>query len=92
MSEVQEQLLVIQDKDRRIAKMAQESEDVPARKDMIRTRLEDHQAALEAVQDDHKKLSAKQKEIEGGIVALHEKGDKYKDQQISVKTNKEYSS
>jgi predicted nucleic acid-binding Zn-ribbon protein len=91
VSEVQEHLLVIQDKDRRIAKMAQESEDVPARKDMIRTRLEDHQNALEAVQKDNKKLTAKQKEIEGAIVALHEKGNKYKAQQISVKTNKEYS-
>ena len=90
MSEVQEQMLIIQDRDRRIAKMKQESQDVPARKEMIKTRLEDHQAALEQAQEDQKKLLAKQKEVEGAIEALKEKGTKYKEQQITVKTNNEY--
>ncbi|MEM7397230.1 MAG: hypothetical protein AAF492_33330, partial [Verrucomicrobiota bacterium] len=58
MSEVQEKLLVIQDRDRRIAKMTQESQDVPARKEMIKTRLQDSQTALANAQEEGEALKA----------------------------------
>ena len=85
-----QQLLVLQDRDRRATQLERERRDIPAHKDEIESRLHEHQETLRGAVEDFKKHELKIKEIEGDIEAEHQKIAKYKDQQLSVKNNDEY--
>jgi len=85
-----EALLVLQEKDRKIAKLHREIRDIPARKSDIEKQLEGAKVRLAQARETLKKCAAdlKQLEIEAG--AHSEKIVKYKQQQMEAKTNDQY--
>lgn len=85
-----EALLVLQEKDRKIAKLQREIRDIPARKADIEKQLEGAKLKLSQAREVLKKNAAdlKQLEIEAG--AHSEKIIKYKQQQMEAKTNDQY--
>jgi predicted nucleic acid-binding Zn-ribbon protein len=70
--------------------LKQESKDIPARKELIQSRLAEHKEALHTVQEDKKKKNLGIKEIEGEVEACQHKIGRFRTQQFEVKTNKEY--
>lgn len=85
-----EDLLVIQDKDRRLARLTQEAKDIPLRKKELDRRLDAHRCSLEQANEDLKKATASVKQTEGEIELLNGKIRKYKEQQFQIKNNDEY--
>ncbi len=85
-----EQLLVLQDRDRKIIQLTRETQDIPKRKELTETRLQEHRAAVEAGQEDVKKNQSAIKQVELEIDSLREKIYKLRDQQTKIKTNEEY--
>lgn len=85
-----EALLVLQEKDRKIAKLQREIRDIPARKADIEKQLEGAKAKLNQSREALKKVNSdlKQLEIEAGT--HNEKIIKYKQQQMEAKTNDQY--
>jgi hypothetical protein len=85
-----EALLVLQEKDRKIAKLQREIRDIPARKADIEKQLEGAKTKLNQSRETLKKVTAdlKQLEIEAGT--HNEKIIKYKQQQMEAKTNDQY--
>lgn len=85
-----EDLLVIQEKDRRLARLTQEAKDIPLRKKELDRRLDAHRCSLEQAQEDLKKSQASVKEAEVEIEVINGKVRKYKEQQFQIKNNDEY--
>ena len=85
-----EKLLVVQDRDRKIAHLLQEQVDLPARKKLIESRLHAHNESLKGVQEELKKQGAKIKRIEGEIEGGKEQIRKYREQEFQIKSNVEY--
>lgn len=85
-----EKLLVLQDRDRKIKQLTKESDDIPARRKLSETRLQEHKAALQAAQDDLKKNAAAIKGVELEIDTLRQRILKLREQQTQIKTNEEY--
>jgi len=85
-----EALLVLQEKDRKIAKLQREIRDIPARKADIEKQLEGAKTKLNQAREALKKVTAdlKQLEIEAGT--HNDKVTKYKQQQMEAKTNDQY--
>jgi len=85
-----EALLVLQEKDRKIAKLQREIRDIPARKADIEKQLEGAKTKLNQAREALKKVNSdlKQLEIEAGT--HNEKVIKYKQQQMEAKTNDQY--
>jgi predicted nucleic acid-binding Zn-ribbon protein len=85
-----EALLVLQEKDRKIAKLQREIRDIPARKADIEKQLEGAKTKLNQAREALKKVTSdlKQLEIEAGT--HNEKIIKYKQQQMEAKTNDQY--
>ncbi|MCS6771889.1 MAG: C4-type zinc ribbon domain-containing protein [Kiritimatiellae bacterium] len=85
-----EQLLVLQDRDRRIKQLKREIEDIPARKKLHEKALQEHKAALNAAHEALKKNAAAIKAIDLEIESLRQKIGKLRAQQNTVRTNEEY--
>lgn len=85
-----EKLLVLQDRDRKIKQLTKESDDIPARRKLSETRLQEHKAALQAAHDDLKKNAAAIKGVELEIETLRQRILKLREQQVQIKTNEEY--
>jgi len=85
-----EALLVLQEKDRKIAKLQREIRDIPARKDDIDKQLEGAKTKLNQAREVLKKNTADLKQLEIEAAAHHEKILKYKQQQMEAKTNDQY--
>jgi predicted nucleic acid-binding Zn-ribbon protein len=85
-----EALLVLQEKDRKIAKLQREIRDIPARKADIEKQLEGAKARLAAARDALKQTTSDLKQLEVEDAALHDKIVKYKQQQMEAKTNDQY--
>lgn len=85
-----EKLLVLQDRDRKIKQLLRDSEEIPARKKLSETRLNEHKSALHASQEELKKNSAAIKSVELEIETHRERILKLRTQQNSVRTNEEY--
>ncbi len=85
-----EALLVLQEKDRKIAKLQREIRDIPARKADIEKQLEGAKTRLTQGREALKKITAdlKQLEIEAGTHG--DKITKYKQQQMEAKNNDQY--
>lgn len=90
MSTIIERLLVIQDRDRKIARLTREAEDLPARAREIKSRLDTHRESLKAAHEDVKKNAAATKQIEVEIDACKQKIAKFREQQFQIKSNEEY--
>ncbi len=90
MSSELEQLLILQDRDRKITRLTREASDIPARKEQIESRLGDNRRSLEEARDELKRKEVESKSTEGRIEDLKERVKKYKNQQMAVKNNDEY--
>lgn len=85
-----ERLLIVQEHDIRIREMERELRDIPERKKIEKNRLNEHNKALaeaeqemQARQSDIKKLELEAQSLHGKIATLRQ-------QQLSLKTNKEF--
>jgi uncharacterized protein len=85
-----DRLLIIQDRDRKIAELSREHEDIPLRIQQVEARLTAHRDALHAAQEDVKKGATAMKQIEGDIDARKQKIAKFREQQFQIKSNVEY--
>ena len=90
MSPLIEKMLTLQDRDRRMLQLLREQKDVPARKQLIETRLQAHRESLKASQEEIKKHTATLKNLEVEIEAKKNQIKKYRDQQLQAKKNEEY--
>lgn len=85
-----ERLLVLQDRDRKIKQLTRESNDIPARRKLSESRLQEHKAALHASQEELKKNAAAIKGVELDVESGRERILKLRTQQNQIKTNEEY--
>jgi len=85
-----EALLVLQEKDRKIAKLQREIRDIPSRKAEIETQLEHAKTRLAAAREDQMKVESDLKQLEVEAESRREKIIKYKQQQMDAKTNEQY--
>lgn len=92
MESVIEKLLVVQDLDVRIREIEQELKDIPARKNRERTRLASHREALAKAQEAIKATQADLHRLELENKSCLEKINKLRQQQVDLKTNKEFQS
>jgi hypothetical protein len=83
-------MLTLQDRDRKILQLLREQKDVPARKQLIETRLQAHRESLKASQEEIKQHTATLKNLEVEIEGKKEQIKKYRDQQLQAKKNEEY--
>lgn len=90
MSTNLEKLLVVQDRDRKIRRLTREVSDIPARKQRIESRLEEHRRVLNQINEEIKKKNLQAKEIEAEVAAAREKINKLRNQQFEVKSNDDY--
>ncbi len=90
MSTHLEKLLTVQDRDRKIRRLSKEIVDIPARKQMIESRLEEHRHVLKQINEEIKKKNLRVKEIEAEVVSAQEKTGKLRQQQFEVKSNDDY--
>ena len=90
MAKAIEQLLVVQACDQEIRRLRKEMEDIPLRKQQIESRLNAHKEGL--AQAEHALLEARTriKHLEGEIEAARQRIQKYRDQQLQIKSNVEY--
>ncbi len=85
-----EALLVLQEKDRKIAKLQREIRDIPARKADIEKQLEGAKKRLAEARELLKKATADLKQLEVESGTHRDKITKYKQQQMEAKTNDQY--
>lgn len=91
MSNTIDKLLILQDCDRKISKLEQETKDIPARKKQIESRLETLRNKMHTVEEAIKKSNLAVKESEGEIESKQQRIAKYREQQFfEVKNNDEY--
>lgn len=85
-----EKLLVLQDRDRRIKQLKRDIDEIPARKKLNESALNEHKAALAAAQESLKKNAAAIKAVELEIESHRQRILKIRTQQNAVRTNEEY--
>lgn len=90
MSTTIERLLVIQDRDRTIARLTRESQDIPARRKQLEARLQAHQEFLRHTQEEMKKAQAGIKQGEVEIESRRQKIARFREQETQIKKNEEY--
>ena len=90
MSPLIEKMLTLQDRDRKILQLLREQKDVPARKQLVDSRLQAHRESLKASQEEIQKHTATLKNLEVEIDGKKELIKKYRDQQLQAKKNEEY--
>lgn len=90
MSTIIEKLLVIQDRDRKAARLAREIKDLPDRQRMIEAQLDGHKKAVADADDAMRKKQLEQKELDAKIEANKERIQKLRQQQFEVKNNDDY--
>ncbi len=89
MSEIKK-LLPLQELDCQLRDMKREIEDIPARKEEEQSRLEEHKANLAKAEEAMKLEQAKIKELELEVQSCKEQIEKYRQQQMVLKSNKEF--
>lgn len=85
------QLLVIQDRDRKLRQLRIELKNAPLEKKAMDTRMATASATLDAAKLKAKELEVKRKELENEVRARHDRIAKYEQQKLSTKKNDEYS-
>lgn len=85
-----EKLLVLQDRDRKLRQLLQETLDIPARKLLIQSRLKANRDAHELAQENLKKNIAATKAVELEIDSVKDSIKKYRTQQGQIKNNDQY--
>ena len=90
MSVIIEKLLIVQEKDTRIRHMERELKDIPTRKGEEMARLEGHKKAAAEAKDALKAQQLALKKLEGDADGKRGQIVKLRQQQMSLKTNKEF--
>lgn len=85
-----EKLLVLQDRDRKLRQLLQETRDIPARKLLIQSRLKANKDAFQQAQDNLKNNVAATKAVELEIESVKDTVKKYRHQQSQIKNNDQY--
>ena len=85
-----EALLVLQETDRKIAKLQREIRDIPARKAEVETQLERARARLDKARAAQMQVQSELKQLEVEVESHKEKVIRYKNQQMEAKTNEQY--
>jgi len=85
-----EAVQVLQENDRKIARLQREVKDIPLRKKEIETQLDGARASLEAARENRKQITADLKQLEVEAASHEEKITRYKNQQMEAKTNEQY--
>lgn len=85
-----EKLLVLQDRDRKLRQILQETRDIPARKQLIESRLKANRDAHLAAQETLKKNLTQIKSVELEIDSVKDTIKKYRTQQGTIKSNDQY--
>lgn len=85
-----EKLLVLQDRDRKLRQLLQETRDIPARKRLIESRLKANKDAQHAAQEELKKNLADIKSVELEVESVKDTIKKYRAQQGQIKSNDQY--
>lgn len=85
-----EQLRAVQEHDCRIKELEKEARDIPARKKKELTRLHEHQHQLEEAEEGVKRHQVSLQELELENQTGEEKIVKLRQQQMEIKTNKEF--
>lgn len=84
------QLLVIQDRDRKLRQLKIELKNAPLEKKAMDTRLATASATLEASKLKAKEIEVKRKELENEVRAREDRIGKYEQQKLATKKNDEY--
>jgi predicted nucleic acid-binding Zn-ribbon protein len=90
MPTVIEKLLVVQDIDIRIRDIEQQLRDIPLRQEQEQSRLAEHKAALQTAEDKLKEARAEVNRLELESESRKAKIGKLRQQQLELKTNKEF--
>ena len=85
-----EPLLALQELDARIRELQQEIRDIPARKEHELSRLKEGQERLSAAQAELRAAQTRVADFELQVQAIADRVTKLKQQQVSLKTNKEF--
>jgi len=83
-------LLPLQELDCQLRDMKRELEDIPARKEEEQSRLQEHKGNLAEAEEAMKLEQAKIKELELEVQSCKDQIDKYRQQQMVLKSNKEF--
>ena len=84
------QLLVIQDRDRKLRQLKIELKNAPLERKAFDTRLSDAAAALDAAKLKAKEIEVKRKELENEVRTRTDRINKYEQQKLETKKNEEY--
>jgi len=87
---VLEDLIVLQERDRRIAELRRELNDLPNRKALVENRLADRRQRVAAAEDAWKQNAAAIKQLEVDIESHKEQVARMLGQQFEVKSNEQY--
>lgn len=90
MAKAIEQLLVLQSYDQDIQRLQREMDDIPLRKQQIESRLAAQQQGLATAEHVLLEKQARIKNLEGDIESARAQINKYRDQQLQIKTNDGY--
>jgi predicted nucleic acid-binding Zn-ribbon protein len=90
MLPILEQLLVIQDRDRRIAELKREQARVPQQLEAVDTRVRDESSRLETARQELKHIEAERKKLEIEADSKRAQILKYRGQLSLIKSNTEY--
>jgi len=85
-----EQLLVLQDRDRKLMRLQREIDDLPERQAMIEAPLEAYQQAIDRAEEDIRNKKKEQNDLEAQIEQRRERIKKFRQQQMEVKNNDDY--
>ena len=85
------QLLIIQDRDRKLRQLKAELKNAPLEKKAMETRLNTAAATLDASKLKAKELEVKRKELENEVRARRDRIAKYDQQKLGTKKNDEYA-
>ena len=90
MAKAVEKLLVLQACDQEIRRLRKEVEDIPLRKQQIESRLSVHQEGVTRAEHGLLEARARIKHLEGEIEAARQQVQKYRAQQLQIKSNDGY--
>ncbi len=90
MSTTIERLLLVQERDRRIAELTRERQDLPVRIKQLEMRLDAHKESLKLAQEELKKNAAAMKQVDIEVESQKQKINKLREQQFQIKSNEEY--
>jgi uncharacterized protein len=85
------QLLVIQDRDRKLRQLKTELKNAPAERKALEAKLASASAALDAAKHKAKEIEVKRKELENEILTRTDRIQKYEHQKLGTKKNEEYA-